>query len=146
MLLPGLLLRSLIPVGFMPMFGPGLSVSLMLCPGYAPVPAAIDTTAHALADASMDMSGMDMPDMPMAEPIAAHTGPSGRPDHQEHTLCPYAASATLASPPSDISLCPCELPIAKFPLLTPQIAYFRLPRRAQSARAPPARSLIDLEA
>jgi hypothetical protein len=118
----------------MPMFGPGISVSLMLCPAYAPVPPAIGATADAAADASMDMPGMDMS---MQEPIAAHAGQSGRPDHQEHTLCPYAASATLASPPNGISLCPSERPVANLPLLTPQVAYFRLPHRAQSARAPP---------
>jgi hypothetical protein len=33
-----LLLRALIPVGFMPMFGPGFGVQLTLCEGYAPVP------------------------------------------------------------------------------------------------------------
>jgi hypothetical protein len=44
-LLPGLLLRSLIPLGFMPMFGPGYGVRLVLCAGYAPVPAATAMSA-----------------------------------------------------------------------------------------------------
>jgi len=123
----------------MPMFGPGLSVSLMLCPAYAPVPAAIGATANTSAAASMDMAGMDMPGMDMStqDPTAAHAGQSGHPDHQEHTLCPYAASATLATPPTCFSLCPSELPVTRFPLLTAQISFFRLAQRAQSARAPP---------
>ena len=43
-LLPGLLLRVLTPVGFMPMFGPDFSVRIVLCEGYAPVPAAPSST------------------------------------------------------------------------------------------------------
>src|ERR1039458_8263778 len=38
MMLPGLLLRALIPLGFMPTFGPSLRVQLTLCEGYAPAP------------------------------------------------------------------------------------------------------------
>lgn len=166
-LLPGLLLRSLIPVGFMPMFGPGLSLRLMLCPEYAPLPAAINSPAPpadsaSTADTSMDMSDMDMS---MEMQLADHEGqpvdrgrkrsdasvsawtrrstplngslPGGRSDHQEHTLCPYAASAALAGSPTYSNLTAGKQAVTEFALLTPQIAYFRVAPRAQSARAPP---------
>ena len=53
LLLPALVLRSLIPLGFMPMFGPGYGVQFVLCEGYAPV-------AGTTSSMSMSMS-MDMP-------------------------------------------------------------------------------------
>lgn len=137
----------------MPMFGPGLSVGLMLCPAYAPVPAA--AAAAADADASMDMAGTDMAGMdmagmdmstamsmaaPAAQPDAhrpAHDG-SARTDHQEHTLCPYAASATLAAPPHlfDVST-PAHEWTQVTVLAAAQVGEFQLLPRAQMARAPP---------
>ena len=38
LLLPALLLRSLIPLGFMPTFGPGYEVRFVVCECYAPTP------------------------------------------------------------------------------------------------------------
>jgi len=131
--MPGLLLRALIPVGFMPMFGPGLSAGLMLCPAYAPVP-------------TMDMSPMDMSmDMPAGTtPAPSHSTapppaggmPSG--DYQQHSLCPYAKSATLAPLPAALSLAVAERSATALLLLAPQITWFQIPARAQSPRAPPA--------
>jgi len=49
-LLPAFVLRSLVPMGFMPMFGPGFNVGLMMCDGYAPVMrmnAGMDMSTHA---------------------------------------------------------------------------------------------------
>jgi hypothetical protein len=149
LLLPGLLLRALIPVGYMPMFGPGLSVGLMLCPAYAPIPASIGgaadsrtqtatADASATADATMDMSGMDMP---MDMSASASTGSAPPHDsgsgHQDHTLCPYAASATLGAPPAFLSASVSGQSATECTLFAPQVAYFRLLPRAQSARGPP---------
>ena len=150
LLLPCLLLRSLIPVGFMPMFGPGLSVSLMLCPAYAPSSATgTDSASHnlnaaAAAAPSMDMS-MDM-DMPMpargdAPAQSTQSGASPRsgsiPDHQDHSSCPYAASAMLAGLPAVFAVAIAEQSITGLALPLPQITYFPPVARAQSARAPP---------
>jgi hypothetical protein len=140
--MPGLLLRALVPIGFMPQFGPGPSVGLMLCPAYAPVP-------------SMDISGMDMPmDMPMevprgvpqattpgapnhpTAPPPAGGMPSG--DYQQHSLCPYAKSASLAPLPTVFNLPMAEQSATTLVLAAPQIAWFQIPARAQSPRAPPA--------
>ena len=73
LLFTALLARALIPVGFMP--GPG---GVVLCSGYAPVPA---------------MAGMDMPGMDMSG-MADHA--SGGP-LQRHGMevCPFSAVATV---------------------------------------------------
>lgn len=130
--LPGLLLRALIPLGFMPMFGPNFGVQLTLCEGYAPVPSMV-----------MDMS-LDMPmDMPMPAPAQHHSGgePSSGKDgthsHQDHSTCPYGASPTFAALVATTAV-PASAQ-ASVPSLTlaPQVAHFELAPRAQSPRAPP---------
>jgi hypothetical protein len=124
LVLPGLLLRALIPLGFMPMFGPGVSVQLTLCEGYAPVP-------------SMRM------DMPMGVAAQHHSGGGagsgghGAPFHPDHSTCPYGASPTFAALTAS-----CAVPAsvqASAPLLisAPQVAHFEIAPRAQSPRGPP---------
>ncbi len=85
LLLPGLVLRSLIPLGFMPMFGPAYGVALVLCAGYAPV---LGTTA------SMSM------EMPMDAPMDGQPGTPDHQDHQDHSTCPYGASPALGGLPT----------------------------------------------
>jgi len=138
MLLPGLLLRALIPVGFMPMFGPGMSVRLMLCQDYAP-------SAPLAASKSMDM-GMDMPmDMPTAAPTqwdsSGDSNSAGRTPHspQDHTVCPYAASSTLAANSAFDHAPPGFEPSAQPSLRTSQVVYSAITPRAQSARGPPSK-------
>ena len=127
--LPGLLLRALIPLGFMPLFGPGLSVQLMLCEGYAPVP----STA---AEMRMDMP-MDMPmDVPASAPAQVRTG-GGFPSHQDHSSCPYGASPTLAALPALAHLPVSIEPIAPSPIRAAQVGHLEIAPRAQSARGPP---------
>ena len=111
-MLPGLLLRALIPLGFMPMFGPDFSVQLTLCEGYAPVPSM-----------AMDMS-MDMPG-------------NGTPSHQEHGTCPYGASPTLAALPALTAVSQVVQVAATSLVSSPQVNYFELSPRAQSPRGPP---------
>jgi len=125
LVLPGLLLRALIPLGFMPMFGPGLSVQLMLCEGYAPVP----STAAEMP--------MDMPmDMRAGVPAQARTG-GGFPSHQDHSSCPYGASPTLAALPALTHVPLSFEPIAPSPIRAPQVAHLEIAPRAQSPRGPP---------
>ena len=154
-ILPALLLRSLIPVGFMPMFGPGLSVSLMLCPAYAPVPATGNTAdaEHSMA-MPMDMGmSMDMANPPqderaaLAQPenkasdagIASHGDSApAHPEHQDHTLCPYAASATLAGLPTLFTMNVVGLVVIhRLSLPLAQINHSVVITRAHSARGPP---------
>jgi hypothetical protein len=136
--LPGFLLRSLIPIGFMPAFGPGLSARLMLCEGYAPVPSMFVSTA-------MDMSSdMPMPmDMPMAGPAQhdpagdSHSGGNHTPTHQDHSACPYGASPALAAPPLLAVVPPVIQPSPQALRQTPQVAHYQIAARAQSPRGPP---------
>ena len=132
MMLPGLLLRALIPLGFMPTFGPSLRVQLTLCEGYAPAPST-----------AMDMS-MDMPmDMPMGVPVQHHPGgdpsPGGNrsPVHQDHGACPYGASPTLAALPALADVPVTVQPPAPSPISAPQVVSFEILPRAQSPRGPP---------
>jgi hypothetical protein len=130
--LPGLLLRALIPLGFMPMFGPNFGVQLTLCEGYAPVPSM-----------AMDMS-MDMPmDMPMPAPAQQHSGREpnsgndGAHSHQDHSTCPYGASPTLAALAPLTAVPESGQTSATLMTDSPQVAHFELEPRAQSPRGPP---------
>jgi hypothetical protein len=113
LVLPGLLLRALIPIGFMPVFGAHVGVQLSMCDGYAPV-----------AFAAMQMPA----DMPM------DMHPGGK---SAHSVCPYGASAALASPlmlgeaPSIVPIC------AQRQVARAQIAHFEMALRTQSPRGPP---------
>ena len=131
-LLPGLLLRALIPVGFMPTFGPGMSVGMSLCDGYGPV-------APAAADMSMDMS-MDMPMAGSAQPHSP-SGPTGGAPHsdQDHSCCPYAASATLATQSMWVGVPLATQQATEPPSWESQVTRSEIPPRAQSARGPPSK-------
>jgi hypothetical protein len=113
------LLRSLVPVGFMPMIGPGHSVQLALCDAEAPVP-------PMPMSGSMDMS-MD-PDMDMD---SAHHG------HKDHGTCLFGSSPALATPLA-LSVLPAgPRPRAGMRAQAPQVVHYQVPYRAQSARGPP---------
>lgn len=89
--LPGLLLRAMIPVGFMPMFGPNFGVRITLCEGYAPVPSM-----------PMDMS-MDMPmDMPMSVP-AQHHSPGDHPSAGKDGARSTKTTALAPTAPAPLS-------------------------------------------
>lgn len=146
MVLPGFLLRALIPLGFMPMFGPGHSVQLALCEDYAPVASmTVDTPADTSADMTMTMA-MPM-DMSMVTPAGSHkshapgteSGRAGRhpPAHQDHGTCPYGASPTLAALALASTPDVAEQPAWHAALAAPQIAHAEIAPRAQSPRGPP---------
>ena len=123
-LLPALVLRSLIPVGFMPMFGPGHAVQLVLCDSYAPVP------PMPVADA-MQMS----PDMSMDAGIDMSTRHGG--SHQDHGTCLFGTSPALGAPLAVASSTATLQPLVQLPAAAPQLSYYEALFRAQSARGPP---------
>jgi hypothetical protein len=136
LLLPGLLLRSLIPLGFMPMFEPGYGVRFVLCEGYAPVPG----TA---ASKSMDMRMDPVMQATAAAPDhlrqnVAPTVEGGAPDHQDHGNCPYGAGPALCGLPTHSLVSVTVEPAAALVLTAPQVTYFKISPRAQSSRGPPA--------
>jgi hypothetical protein len=117
--LPALLLRALIPVGFMPVAtADGLSIEF--CPDAGPLPAA----AGAAAD-----------------PHAHHHHHQGGPDPSSashHAPCPFAASATLAAAPEGACV-PAAHALERAPGDADLRARAFVPSivRAQSPRAPP---------
>ena len=128
--LPGFLLRALIPIGFMPMFGPGLHVSLMLCQGYAPLPPSPVPMTMAI-------------DMPMAMPMPMDADQGGgaphhdHPDRQDHSACPYGAAPALAAMAAWV-VSSLQVPRPLEPrAASPQVTTFALVPRAQSPRGPP---------
>jgi hypothetical protein len=123
-LLPILLLRALIPVGFMPMVGADHSVRLVICDSYAPVP----TSMMAMAmDGDMDMSQSSDTD-----------GSGGPPVHQQHGSCPYGASPALGALPSLAFLPLMFHRPATIVVAAPRVDFHPALYRAQSPRGPPA--------
>jgi hypothetical protein len=119
-MLSGFFLRSLIPMGFMPMVGADHSVRLVVCDSYAPIPHG----AHGAHDGHEGHGG-----------TTEHPGP---PVHHAQGLCPYGSGPALGALPS-LALTPVivQRPQA-LAILLPQAGYFKLPLRAQSPRGPPA--------
>jgi hypothetical protein len=122
-----ILLRALIPVGFMPMFGPGFSVRMVVCEGYVPVPWTAAVPAN----------------MPMGMPMDMGTSSSdlhgGAPVHDDHGSCPYGSAPALGALPTLASL-PALL-IQRGPerrAAAAQVVYVEVAPRAQSPRGPPA--------
>jgi hypothetical protein len=133
LLLPALVLRSLIPLGFMPMFGPGYGVQFVLCEGYAPVPG---TTSSM----SMGMS-MDMPMDAATDPLRQNDAPpvdGGAPVHQDHGTCPYGSAPALGGLPTLAVVLVAIQPPAEPAVIAAQVGYFGISPRAQSSRGPPA--------
>jgi hypothetical protein len=110
--------RSLIPVGFMPMVGPGHSLQLALCDGYAPVPSMP-------ASQSMDMS--TDPDMDMSHPRS----------HQDHGTCLFGSGPAFGAPLAFSALPVGQRQTAGIRALSPQVVHYEVPSRARSARGPP---------
>jgi hypothetical protein len=115
-LLPALVLRSLIPVGFMPIFGPADGVQLVLCESYAPVPS---------------MPGMDM----SRAGQGADTRHGG--SHQDHGLCLFGSGPALGAPLAFSSSATTLQSPTQLPTASPQLSSYQAPDRAQSARGPP---------
>ena len=124
-----ILLRALIPVGFMPIFGPGFGVQLVVCDGYAPVPWSNEASKAMGMPADMPMDGgMD------GSPSPRH-GHSG---HEDHGTCPFGASPVLGALPS-LAKVPLWVERSQEPAVAAaQVAYFQVSFRAQSPRGPPA--------
>ncbi|MGB6310854.1 MAG: hypothetical protein WBF89_23965 [Steroidobacteraceae bacterium] len=134
-LLPGLMLRALIPVGFMPMIGPDHSIHLAVCESFAPLP---------WSTSSMDMGmPMDMPmdggDMPVHQPADRTSHPGGRPPlHQDHPACLYGSGPAVGALPTLALLPEMAHRPADSPPASAQVPYFAVSPRAQSPRGPPA--------
>jgi hypothetical protein len=118
LLLPALVLRALIPVGFMPLAGSG-GVHLGFCPGAGPVPAARSELArHAPHHAHHD------------------GGAPGAPGTSHQAACVFSAGASTVfaeTPSATLTAALAQAPAERAASLTvlPSIL------RAQSSRGPP---------
>jgi hypothetical protein len=135
LVLPGLLLRAFIPIGFMPMIGPGYSVQLVLCDSYAPV-LSMSSAMGASADMAMD-DGMDMAPAGALQSTAA-TGHGERTSHQDHGGCLFGSGPTLCTLLAGAVSPALDQHPADRAAIAAQISYFEVAIRAQSARGPPA--------
>jgi hypothetical protein len=119
-----LLLRALVPVGFMPMVGPGFSVQLVVCEGYAPIPWKSATAMPA--------------DMPMDMGTGSPHSHGGAPVHDDHGSCPFGSAPGLGALPT-LAILPSLLiqHAPDRPTAAAQLAYVEISPRAQSPRAPP---------
>ena len=122
LLLPVLLWRALIPIGFMPMIGLDHSVQLVICDSYAPLPAGL----------------MDMPmdgDMDMSHSEGG--GDGGAPVHPDHGSCPYGSGPALGALPT-LAVAPVmgDQPSARI-FFSPDIRVVQTLSPAHAARAPP---------
>jgi hypothetical protein len=124
-MLSGFFLRSLIPIGFMPMVGADHSVRLVVCDSYAPAPwTALTPTSHD------GHHGHE------------HAG-DGPPVHHTSGLCPYGSGPALGALPSLVPLPVIPQRPQEFAVLLPQAGYFKLLPRAQSPRGPPAQTQVS---
>jgi hypothetical protein len=124
LLLPVLVLRALIPFGFMPVVAGG-GMTIGLCPGEAQLPPGI-AAAHHVAE---------HPGHALAAHGGGHAGDLGGGAH--HAPCLFAVSATPAVTPAIVALAPPDgLEAQAAPAAA---AHFVLPTilRAQSPRGPP---------
>jgi hypothetical protein len=121
-LLPVLLWRALIPIGFMPMVGLDHRVQLVICDSYAPLPAGLMDMPM---DGDMDMSHAD------------DSGNGGAPVHPEHGSCPYGSGPALGALPT-LAVTPvmADQPAARI-VFSPGIRVFQTLSPAHAARAPP---------
>jgi hypothetical protein len=132
-----MLLRALIPVGFMPMAGPNHSLELVVCDGDGPLSAAASMPMSMKMPAGM---AMEMP--PGTSMDGAGSAPGSPNPRHGHTLsgtCPYGSAPALGALPTLAILPRLSIqPSLKASLATAQVAYIEASLRSQSARAPPA--------
>jgi hypothetical protein len=117
--LPLLLLRLLVPAGFMPMAGSG-GLEIVLCPAAAALPPGV-----AMAHAGHHMHH------------AGHAGGSEPPAAEHHAPCLFAAGAAPPLAPAVLlGAAPAALAAAPLPAQA-RASAIPVTLRAQSARAPP---------
>jgi hypothetical protein len=135
-----MLLRALIPVGFMPMVGANHTLQLVVCDGDGPM--VVDRPTSTSTPMSMNMPAGMVMDMPAGVSMDGSSGAAGFPDHRhghdDRGTCPYGSAPALGALPA-LALLPhllIERPL-EVSLATAQVAHVEVSHRAQSPRAPP---------
>lgn len=121
LLLPALLYRALIPVGFMPMVGAGGALEIDFCPG------------------TRDAVSLILTAQPHSGHHHGHDGAGGVPLHNEHrTPCQYALSATPALAQVLLTWLMPVPAVADAPPIEHSVVFLPAILRTQSPRGPPA--------
>jgi hypothetical protein len=133
LLLPALLLRALIPFGFMPLLG-GSGLTIGFCPGQGALPAG-------LVAANVQLQHAAHP-APLGHDHALgggpHHGGPGDPAHGGHDApCPFAASAKPVFAPAILALATVAAQAQPSELYAAPTVFLPTVLRAQSPRGPP---------
>lgn len=130
LLLPALLLRALIPLGFMPLLG-GSGLTIGFCPGEGALPSGL-----VAANVQLQHAGhLGHDHGPVGAP---HHGGSGDPARTGHDApCPFAATAKPAFAPALLALDTGVAPAAPSEALAAPTVFPPAILRAQSPRGPP---------
>ena len=132
LLLPALLLRALIPFGFMPLLG-GNGLTIGFCPGEGALPAGLSAAnlqlLHAAHRAHLN------PDHAPGRAPHGSPGEAGRASHE--APCPFAASAKPAFAPTVLALATPVAQAAPSEASAHPTVFLPSVFRAQSPRGPP---------
>jgi hypothetical protein len=132
LLLPALLLRALIPFGFMPLLG-GNGLTIGFCPGEGALPAGLSAAnlqlLHAAHRAHLN------PDQALGRAPHGSPGEAGRGSHE--APCPFAASAKPAFSPAILALASGPAHAAPGEAFAAPTVFLPTILRAQSPRGPP---------
>ena len=132
LLLPALLLRALIPFGFMPLLG-GSGLTIGFCPGEGALPA-----GFAAANVQLLHAGhLGHLDHDHASGGGSHGGPGDPPRSSHDAPCPFAASAKPAFAPAILALAPAAAQSAPREAVAALAVFLPTIVRAQSQRGPP---------
>jgi hypothetical protein len=127
MLLPALMLRALIPTGFMPASGTGTVLAIQMCSAVNP-----GTVTFLQLDSESRLRNLGAGDQPAP----------GHDDEDRGTACEFAlAPAGTAPPPASSAVVLATLDRELRPVAVPDLAPIAsLPDHAQQPRAPPRHS------
>jgi hypothetical protein len=126
LLLPLLLLRGMVPAGFMVDVSQG-KVAIVVCPGHILTQSPVSGADSANLSAT-DFGAVDH----------EHHGPMERREQSSSQLCPFAATAAAAPPPSFTPQLAAVVPaIAVTFEISSEPATLAGPARSQQSRAPP---------
>ena len=123
LVLPALLLRALIPLGFMPVVAESGGLTIGFCPGESALPPAVAAAAA---------------DHQNSRHEHKHGGTEDASNATHHAPCLFAASATPAPTPTIIALAVTTRDVAHFGRGDSVVLVLPTILRAQSPRGPPA--------
>ena len=137
LVLPALLLRALVPLGFMPVVESG-GLTIGFCPGEAALPPSLAAAVNAQTHHGQDAAAAGAPSAPEnSRHEHKHGGTEDSSNATHHAPCLFAASATPAPTPTIIALAVTTRDVAHFGRGDSVVLVLPTILRAQSPRGPP---------